>query len=103
MPRCFICFTCGHGNNWKTLFQLFEWLSEYIWQYIVCKLLFSLSLENGKSATANLPNMAVPLNDNSCKEKRSSQEVHHTSVLFAVCHKPCMGHSKQVEEAALVR
>ena len=34
MPRLLL-YTCGHGSDWNTWFQLFEWVSEYFWQYSV--------------------------------------------------------------------
>ena len=36
MPRCLLLYTCGHGSDWNTWFQLFGWVSEYFWQYSVC-------------------------------------------------------------------
>ena len=35
MPRCLLLYTCGHGSDWNTWFQLFGWVSEYFWQYSV--------------------------------------------------------------------
>lgn len=33
MPGCLILYTCGHENDWNTLIQWFECVSEYLWQY----------------------------------------------------------------------
>ena len=35
MPRCLLLYTCGHGSDWNTWFELFGWVSEYFWQYSV--------------------------------------------------------------------
>ena len=35
MPRCLLLYTCGHGSHWNTWFQLFGWVSEYVWQHRV--------------------------------------------------------------------
>jgi len=36
MPRCWILYNCGHGSDWNTWIQLFEWVSQYFWQFSVC-------------------------------------------------------------------
>ena len=32
---CLLLYTCGHGIDWTTWFQLFGWVSEYFWQHSV--------------------------------------------------------------------